>query len=412
LKQGAAGLFLQERIAGRAAPASGRGNRSGAGDRAELVIRDEDQSTSHLRRVGNGAAFAGRMPDRNDSGESRRCPMGYRMWCVLFSALLLAPLWSPGEGRKPEQPPSDPLPSWNGGAAKKAILDFVRATTDKASPKYIPPAERIVTFDNDGTLWVEQPLYTQVVFALERVKALAPKHPDWKTRQPFKAVLEGGREAMARFSKKDLLEILATTHAGMTVDEFRAIARSWLATAKHPRFKRLYTECVYQPMLEVMNYLRANGFRTYIVTGGGQEFVRVFSERAYGIPPEQVIGSALRTKYTYQGKRPVLLRLPLLLLLDDEEGKPEDIELFIGRKPVAAFGNSDGDRQMLEWTQSGRGTRLMMLVHNDDGQREFSYGAKSKVGTFSDSPMTEANKRGWVVISMKNDWKRIFAFEK
>ena len=306
----------------------------------------------------------------------------------------------------------DPLPAWNDGPAKRALLDFVKTTADKASPRFVPPAERIATFDNDGTLWVEQPLYTQVMFALDRVKALAPTHADWTTKAPFDAILKDDREAMARFAKKELLEILAATHAGMTEGEFRTTARDWLATAKHSRFKHLYTECVYQPMLEAMAYLRANGFRTYIVTGGGQDFVRIFSEHVYGIPREQVIGSAIRTRYTRTKDGPVLLRLPALLLLDDEDGKPEDIDLFIGRKPVAAFGNSDGDRQMLEWTQSGKGARLMMLVHHDDAEREYAYDAKSRVGTFSDALMSEAKQQAWTVISMKKDWKRIFAFEK
>jgi phosphoglycolate phosphatase-like HAD superfamily hydrolase len=309
-----------------------------------------------------------------------------------------------------QQPPTDPLPSWNDGPAKRAIFEFVRTTTDRASPKYVPPAERIATFDNDGTLWVEQPLYTQFMFAFDRVKELAPQHQEWKTQEPFKAILAGDHAALAKFTKKDLLDIVAATHTGMTTEKFREIAKQWLATAKHPRFKRLYPECVYQPMLEVMKYLRANGFRTYIVTGGGQAFVRAFSEQAYGIPPEQVIGSAMRLKYVKQASGPALLRLPILLLLDDEEGKPEDIELFIGRKPLAAFGNSDGDRQMLEWTQSGAGARLLMLVHHDDGEREFAYGANSKIGTFSDSLMAEARNQGWNVISMKKDWKRVFSF--
>jgi haloacid dehalogenase-like hydrolase len=326
-------------------------------------------------------------------------------------ALLLAMLWLGVANPAQDQPALDPLPSWNDGPNKTAIVDFVKATTDKASPKFVPVAERIATFDNDGTLWVEQPMYTQVMFALDRVKALASKHADWNTKEPFKAVLSGLREAMAKFTKNDLLEILAATHAGMSVEEFRPIAKDWLDTAKHPRFKHLYTECVYQPMLEVMKYLRANGFKTYIVSGGGQEFIRAFADRVYGVPLEQIIGSAIKLKYVYQDGRPVLLRLPALLLLDDEEGKPEDIELFIGRKPLAAFGNSDGDRQMLEWTQSGSGTRLMMLVHHDDAEREYAYGPKSMVGTFSDSLMAEAIKNRWNVISMKNDWKSIFPFE-
>jgi phosphoglycolate phosphatase-like HAD superfamily hydrolase len=337
--------------------------------------------------------------------------MPRRFLWLAAPSLLLAMCLSAAPIEPQGQPASDPLPSWNDGPNKQAIVDFVKATADKASPKFVPEAERIATFDNDGTLWVEQPLYTQLVFALDRVKELAPKHADWKTKEPFKAVLSGNLEALAKLAKKDLLEILAATHAGMSVEEFRAIATNWLATAKHPRFKRLYTECVYQPMLEVMKYLRANGFKTYIVSGGGQDFMRVFSDRVYGIPPEQVIGSAAKLKYGHKDGRPVMLRLPALLLLDDEEGKPEDIELFIGRKPLAAFGNSDGDRQMLEWTQSGGGTRLMVLVHHDDDQREYAYGAKSKIGTFSDALMAEAKKNRWNVISMKNDWKRVFPFE-
>ena len=304
----------------------------------------------------------------------------------------------------------DPLPSWNDGATKKAILEFVRATTDKASPAFVPPAERIATFDNDGTLWAEQPLYTQLAFALEQVKVLAPKHPDWNTKEPFKAVLTGDKEAMAKFTTKDLEQIAVATHSGMTTEQFHATVTDWLKVAKHPRFKHLYTECIYQPMLEVMKHLSANGFKTYIVTGGGQAFVRAFSEQAYGIPPEQVIGSALKLKFTYSADKASMLRLPVPLLIDDEEGKPEDIELFIGRKPLAAFGNSDGDRQMLEWTQSGPGRRLMALVHHDDAQREYAYGPTSKIGTFSDSLMNQAKKQGWTVISMKNDWKQVFPF--
>ncbi len=294
-------------------------------------------------------------------------------WRRLFFFAVVA-VWLAGIGIGPaaqdkqQSSTGTPLPSWNDGPAKKAILDFVRATTDKTSPLYVPPPERIATFDNDGTLWAEQPLYAQLAFALEQVKALAPKHPDWTTKEPFKAILTGDKEAMAKFTTKDLEQIAVATHSGMTTDQFQATAKAWLATAKHPRFKRLYTECIYQPMLEVMVYLRANGFKTYIVTGGGQAFVRAFSEQAYGIPPEQVIGSALKLKYNRQDDKSSMLRLPVPLLIDDEEGKPEDIELFIGRKPLAAFGNSDGDRQMLEWTQSGPGKRLRVLVHHDDAR--------------------------------------------
>jgi phosphoglycolate phosphatase-like HAD superfamily hydrolase len=306
---------------------------------------------------------------------------------------------------------TDPLPSWTDGPAKQAIVAFVNATTDKASPKFVPPEERIATFDQDGTLWVEQPIYTQVTFAIERVAALASKHPEWKEQEPFKAILTRDREAMAKFTLQDIEKIIAVTHSGMTVEEFQAIVKDWLAKAEHPRFKRPYTECIYQPMLEVMQHLRANGYKTYIVTGGGQEFVRVFAERVYGVPPEQVIGSAGKVKYEYgKDDKPLLVKLPEVLLLDDTTGKPEAINLIIGRRPVAAFGNSIGDQQMLEWTQAGDGARLMMLVHHDDAEREYAYGPDSKIGTFSEALMTEAKKRGWTVISMKNDWKRIFAF--
>jgi phosphoglycolate phosphatase-like HAD superfamily hydrolase len=305
------------------------------------------------------------------------------------------------------QPGADPLPSWNDGPAKNAVLDFVRAATDKGGPHLVPPGQRIATFDQDGTLWVEQPLYTQVMFALDRVKALAPKHPEWRDKEPFKSVLAGDHEALAKFTIQDFEIILAETHSGMTVDEFHTVVKDWLATARHPRFGRPYTELVYQPMLEVMGHLRANGFKTYIVTGGGQEFVRVYAEAVYGVPPEQVIGSAARTKYEVRDGKPVLVKLPKVLLVDDKGGKPEGINLVIGRRPVAAFGNSDGDREMLEYAQGGGG-RLMMLVHHDDADREFAYGPRSKVGTFSDALTAEAKNRGWTVVSMKNDWKTVF----
>jgi phosphoglycolate phosphatase-like HAD superfamily hydrolase len=311
-----------------------------------------------------------------------------------------------------QQGVADPLPSWNDGPAKTAILDFVRVTTDKAGPRYVPPEQRIATFDQDGTLWVEQPIYTQVMFAFDRVKALAATHPEWKDQEPFKSILSGSRDAMARFTIQDFAHLVAETHSGMTVEEFRAIVKQWLATAKHPRFHRPYTELVYQPMLEAIGYLRAHGFKTYIVSGGGQEFIRVYAEAVYGVPPEQVIGSAGKAKFAY-GKdgKPMLVKLPAVLLVDDKGGKPESINLVIGRRPRAALGNSDGDRQMLEWTQAGDGARLMMLVHHDDAEREYAYGSQSHVGTFSDALMAEANQRGWTVISMKNDWKRVFSFE-
>jgi hypothetical protein len=310
------------------------------------------------------------------------------------------------------QQSTDPLPSWNDGPAKKAILEFVRATTDKASPKFVPPEARIGTFDQDGTTWVEQPMYTQVVYCLERVRVVAEKKPELKNVEPFKTVLSGNREAMAKLSMKDLEKILAATLTGMTVEEFNAEVKKWLATAKHPRWNRPYTELVYQPMLEVMRLFRANGYKTYFVTGGGQDFVRVYSEQVYGIPPEQVVGSAGATQFGYdKAGKPILTKVPKLLLMDDKAGKPEGIHLVIGRRPVAAFGNSVGDKEMLEYTQAGDGARLMMLVHHDDAQREFAYGPKSKVGTFSDALMAQAKQKGWIVISLKNDWKRIFAFE-
>jgi phosphoglycolate phosphatase-like HAD superfamily hydrolase len=317
-----------------------------------------------------------------------------------------------------EQAQADPLPSWNDGPAKKALLEFVRATTEKGGPKYVPPEQRIATFDQDGTLWVEQPMYTQLRFALDRVVALAPQHPEWKTTEPFKSVLAGDREAMAKFTMKDFEAIVFATHAGMTAEEFPPIVKDWIGKARDPRWKRPYTDLVYQPMLEVMRYLRANGYRTCIVTGGGQDFVRTYAEEVYGIPPEQVIGSALQTEFRHdkQGKA-ILLRSGKLLLNDNFSGKPEDIHLFLGRRPRAAFGNSTGDREMLEYTAGGDGARLMLLVLHDDARREYAYGPaqglpQSKVGTFTQELYDEAVKRGWLVVSMKNDWKRVFSFEE
>jgi phosphoserine phosphatase len=313
---------------------------------------------------------------------------------------------------------ADLLPSWNDGPAKQAIIEFVRATTDEASPKYAAPEDRIATFDQDGTLWVEHPMYAQVMFCMEQVRALAAKKPELKNMEPFKTVLSGDPEAMAKLSMEDLEKILAATLTGMTVDEFNAEAKKWIETAKHPRWNRLYTELTYQPMLEVMQYLRANGFKTYIVTGGGQDFVRVYSERVYGITPEQVVGSMSGVKYGYdKNGRPMLTKEPKLLLNDDNAGKPEGIHLMIGRRPYVAFGNSTGDRQMLEYTRAGEGTRLALLVLHDDAEREYAYGPAqglpdTRVGTFTQALYDEAKKDAWVVISMKNDWKRIFAFER
>jgi phosphoglycolate phosphatase-like HAD superfamily hydrolase len=312
----------------------------------------------------------------------------------------------------------DPLPSWNDGAAKQAIIEFVKATTTEGSPKFVPPAERIATFDQDGTLWVEHPIYSQVVYCLDRVPAVVKEKPALAKVEPFKTVLSGNREAIAKLSMNDLVKILAATLTGMTVDDFKAEAKAWLESAKDPRWKRPYTELTYAPMLEVLKYLRANGYKTYIVTGGGQDFVRVYADRVYGIPPEQVVGTMGGTKYGYaKDGHQILTKEPKLLLNDDNAGKPEGIHLMIGRRPVAAFGNSTGDRQMLEYTKAGDGERLAMLVLHDDAKREYAYGPArglpdTKVGAFTPALADEAKSKGWIVISIKDDWKRIFAFDE
>ncbi|HEY7297398.1 MAG TPA: HAD family hydrolase [Xanthobacteraceae bacterium] len=311
----------------------------------------------------------------------------------------------------------EPLPSWNEGPTKQTIVNFIKETTDPASPKFVMPEERIATFDQDGTLWVEHPMYTQVVYCLERVPAAVAQKPELKNRKPFKTVLSGNPEDIARLSLHDLEEVLVATLTGMPVAVFEAEAKKWIETANHPRWKRRYIDLTYQPMQEVLQYMRSNGYKTYIVTGGGQDFVRVYSQTVYGIPREQVVGTAGGTKYGYdKSGRPFLTKEPKLLLNDNNAGKPEGIHLMIGRRPRAAFGNSTGDRQMLEYTGGGDGTRLMMLVLHDDAQREYAYGPaqglpNTKVGTFTQALYDEAKKDGWTVISMKNDWKRIFAFE-
>jgi phosphoglycolate phosphatase-like HAD superfamily hydrolase len=311
----------------------------------------------------------------------------------------------------------DPLPSWHDGPAKQGIVEFVNATTTQGAPTFVPQAERIATFDQDGTLWVEHPMYTQVMYCLERVPAVVKAKPELAEVEPFKTVLSGNREAMAKLSMKDLEAILAATLTGMSVDRFQAEVKQWLAEAKDPRWHRPFTELTYQPMQELLAYLRANGFKTYIVTGGGQDFVRVYSEATYGIPPEQVVGSAGGTHYEYdKDGKPVLIKEPKLLLNDNNAGKPEGIHLMIGRRPLAAFGNSTGDQQMLEYTQAGAGTRLAMLVLHDDAAREYAYGPaqglpETKVGILTEKLYGEARKQGWTVISMKNDWARVFAFE-
>jgi phosphoglycolate phosphatase-like HAD superfamily hydrolase len=308
---------------------------------------------------------------------------------------------------------SDPLPSWNDGPAKQAIVEFVEAVTREGDADFVPPEDRIATFDQDGTLWVEHPLYAQAMFALDRVGEMAPEHPEWKDQEPFKSVLAGDREAVAKFTEGDWAQIVGATHAGMTNEAFVQIVQEWLGQAKDPRFKRPPTALIYQPMLEVMEHLRANGFRTYIVTGGGQEFVRVYSEKVYGVPVEQVVGSSIATKYEYREGEPVLMREPKVFFIDDKAGKAIGINLFIGKRPHAAFGNSGGDREMLEWTGAGDGARLMMLVLHDDAGREYAYGPANglpdtKVGTFSQALYDEAKQKGWTVISMRNDWKTVF----
>jgi phosphoglycolate phosphatase-like HAD superfamily hydrolase len=312
---------------------------------------------------------------------------------------------------------TDPLPSWNDGPAKQAILAFVRETTDTASSRFVPPEARIATFDQDGTTWVSHPMYTQVVYCLERVPAVVKAKPELKNVEPFKTVLSGDREAIAKLATPDLEKIVVATLTGMPVEVFADEVKAWLAVARHPRWHRPYTDLVYQPMLEVMRYLRASGYRTYIVTGGGQDFVRAYAAEVYGIPPEQVVGTAGGTRFGYaENGTPFLTKEPKLLLNDNFAGKPEGIHLMIGRRPYAAFGNSTGDRQMLEYTTAGDGARLGMLVLHDDATREYAYGPAqglpdTRVGTFTQALYDEAKSKGWTVISMKTDWKRIFPFD-
>lgn len=352
------------------------------------------------------------------AGPSRRA--------VLFGLAASSPLLVSGLGLpglplvspvSAQAPTADPLSSWNDGPNKQAIVDFLRVTTDPASPDFVAPEDRIATFDMDGTLWVEHPLYTQVIYAFDRVPAAVKARPELADREPFKTILAGDRAAIASLPAKEIETVLAVALTGMSVEAFRAETNKWLETAQHPRWKRLYTELAYQPMQEVINFLRARGYRTYIVTGSAQDFVRVFAERVYGIPPEQVIGSASATKYSYgDDGKPVLTLEPRLLLDNNFSGKPEDIYLMIGRRPFAAFGNSTGDRQMLEYTRAGRGTRLSMIVLHDDAEREYAYGPAqglpdTRVGYFPQPLYDQAKDQGWRVISMKNDWKRVFAFE-
>jgi phosphoglycolate phosphatase-like HAD superfamily hydrolase len=306
---------------------------------------------------------------------------------------------------------ADPLPAWNEGMPKRAIIEFVTRVTTQGGADFVAPSGRIATIDNDGTLWCEQPVYFQAMFVFDRVRQLADTKPELKEKQPYRAILENDRAAMAGFTKLDLAALLATTHSGMTSEEFDRIARNWLDTARHPRFHRLFKECVYQPQLELLAYLKANGFKTFIVSGGGVDFIRGYAEETYGIPPERVVGSSAKTRFELRDGKAELLKLPELNSLDDGAGKPVNIDLHIGRRPILAFGNSDGDLEMLQFTADGPGPRLMLLLHHDDAQREYAYDRESKVGRL-DKAWDEAAKRGWTVVSMKDDFKTIFAFEK
>jgi phosphoserine phosphatase len=299
------------------------------------------------------------------------------------------------------------LPSWQEGPAKRAIVQFVTRVTSRGSPEFVPESERLAMFDNDGTLWAEQPVYIQMAFMFDRVKALALQHPEWRAQQLFKAVLEGDVKALAASGEKGLMELAMATHAGMTTTEFEHLVKDWLATATHPRLNRPYTECVYQPMVELLAYLRANGFKTYIVSGGGIEFMRPWTEQAYGIPPKQVIGSTIKTRFELRDGIPVLMRLPEIVFIDDKAGKPVSINKFIGRRPILAFGNSNGDLEMLQWTAAGSGPRFMGLVHHTDAEREWAYDRQSSIGRL-DKALDEAQARGWTVVSMKDAWKTIF----
>jgi phosphoserine phosphatase len=305
---------------------------------------------------------------------------------------------------------ADPLPSWNDGAAKKAIVEFVSKVTKEGGPEFVLPAERIATFDNDGTLWAEQPMYFQLLFALDRVKALAPQHPEWKDKEPFASLLKGDVKGALAGGEPAIFQIVMATHAGMTTEEFEQLVTDWVATAKHPMTKKPYTEMVYQPMIEVLAYLNANGFKTFIVSGGGVEFMRPWVQKTYGIPTERVIGSSAKLRFDLRDGTPILMKLPELNFFDDQAGKPVAIQTYIGRRPIAAFGNSDGDLQMLQWTCGGAGARFCLYVHHTDAAREWAYDRQSHVGQL-DKGLGEAKTKGWTVVDMKQDWKTVFAFE-
>jgi hypothetical protein len=302
---------------------------------------------------------------------------------------------------------AEPLPSWNDGPTKTAIIEFVAKVTTEDSPDFVPAAQRIATFDNDGTLWAEQPAYFQLLFALDRIKTLAPEHPEWQSTEPYKSALAGDAKGLAASGMKGLMEIIAATHSGMTTDEFADVALEWVTRAEHPTLKRPYIECVYQPQIELLEYLRANGFKTFIVSGGGIEFMRPWTEQVYGIPPEQVVGSSGKIKYEVRDGAPVLVKLPEIDFIDDKEGKPVGINSHIGRRPIMAVGNSDGDFQMLEYTTSGAGARMGLIIHHTDAEREFAYDRDSQFGKL-DKALDEASERGWLVVDMKQDWDRIF----
>jgi phosphoglycolate phosphatase-like HAD superfamily hydrolase len=323
-----------------------------------------------------------------------------RLGIVLLTLLLV--MFAPGSAFA-----KDPLPSWNDGPVKKAILEFVAEVTNEKGGQYVEPAERIATFDNDGTLWVESPMYTQALFAFDRVKELAPQHPEWKTTQPFKGVLEGDMKAVGATGMKGLMEIIMATHSGMTAAEFEKDVSDWLATTKQPRFKRPYTELIYQPQLELLDYLRANGFKTYIVSGGGIAFMRPITEKVYGIPPEQVVGSSVVAEFQVKDGKPALVRQPKINFINDKAGKPVGIYQHIGRRPILAFGNADADIQMIEYTMAGDGRRLGLFVHHTDAVREYAYDRKSHVGTL-DKALDRAAAEGWIIVDMKKDWKQIF----
>jgi hypothetical protein len=305
---------------------------------------------------------------------------------------------------------ADPLPSWNEGGVKSEITDFVSAVTDENSPDFVSVPDRIAVFDNDGNLWSEQPAYFQLFFAIDRIKAMAPEHPEWKTEMPFKALLEGDMGAFAATGMKGIMKLIMTTHAGMTTDEFEQTVKDWMATATHPRFNRHYNELVYQPMLELLEYLRAHEFKTFIVSGGGIEFMRPWAEEAYGIPKDQIVGSSIKTEFVIEDGKPVIMRLPEIDFIDDKEGKPVGINRFIGRKPIFCSGNSDGDLQMMQYTASGPGKRMMLYLHHTDSIREWAYDRDSHIGQFNKG-LDEAMERGWTLIDMKKDWKVVYPFE-